>query len=120
MSTLLVAIVSFVGFIITYHAHGRRLTRQVLGLNPNGVIPSHELRHDVDTIIAGAAPIVGSAIAAFGAPPASLWGIFRAIFIGAVHDLGVREWALSVWIAARAARLVGRWGCKRSSLVSLN
>ena len=79
MSTLLVAVASFVGFIVAYHTYGRWLARHVFGLDANAVVPSKQLRDDVDfiptkkevifghhfTSIAGTGPIVGPAIAVF-------------------------------------------------------
>ena len=73
MSTLLVAIASFFGFIIAYHTYGRWLARRIFGLDPKAPVPSQELRDDVDyvptkkevifghhfTSIAGTGPIVG-------------------------------------------------------------
>ena len=103
MSTLLVAVLSFVGFIVAYHTYGRWLARKVFGLDAKAPVPSQQLRDDVDfvptrkevifghhfTSIAGTGPIVGPAIAVFwGWLPALLWVVFGSIFIGAVHDFG--------------------------------
>lgn len=103
MSTLLVAIGAFVGYLVAYHTYGRWLARKVFRLDPEAVVPSVECRDDVDycptskqvifghhyTSIAGTGPIVGPAIAVFwGWLPALLWVLFGAIFIGAVHDFG--------------------------------
>ena len=103
MSTLLVAGTSFIGFIVAYHTYGRWLARRVFGLDADAVVPSRQLRDDVDfiptkkevifghhfTSIAGTGPIVGPAIAVFwGWLPALLWVVFGSIFIGAVHDFG--------------------------------
>jgi len=103
MTTLLVAIGAFVGFIVAYHTYGRWLARKIFGLDPNAPVPSQQLRDDVDfvptkksvifghhfTSIAGTGPIVGPAIAVFwGWLPALIWVIFGSIFIGAVHDFG--------------------------------
>ena len=103
MSTLIVAIASFVGFIVAYHTYGRWLSRKVFGLDPNRAVPSETLADGRDfvatrrevvfghhfTSIAGTGPIVGPAIAVFwGWLPALLWVIFGSIFIGAVHDFG--------------------------------
>lgn len=103
MSTLLVALASFIGFIVAYHTYGRWLARRVFGLDATAVVPSQQLRDDVDfvptkrevifghhfTSIAGTGPIVGPAIAVFwGWLPALLWVVFGSIFIGAVHDFG--------------------------------
>ena len=103
MDTLLIAIASFVGFIVAYHTYGRWLGSKIFGLDPKAQVPSEQLRDDVDfvptkkqvifghhfTSIAGTGPIVGPAIAVFwGWLPALLWVVFGSIFIGAVHDFG--------------------------------
>lgn len=103
MLTLLIAAGSFLGFIVAYHTYGRWLGSKVFGLDEAAIVPSHQLRDDVDyvptskqiifghhfTSIAGTGPIVGPAIAVFwGWLPALLWVVFGSIFIGAVHDFG--------------------------------
>jgi carbon starvation protein len=103
MLTLLVAVGSFVGFIVAYHTYGRWLARRVFQLDPQALVPSRQFQDDVDfvptrkevifghhfTSIAGTGPIVGPAIAVFwGWLPALLWVVFGSIFIGAVHDFG--------------------------------
>ncbi|QEG20779.1 carbon starvation CstA family protein [Mariniblastus fucicola] len=103
MGTFLIAVGSFVGFLVAYHTYGRWLSRKVFALDPNAIVPSCELEDGVDyvpskksivfghhfTSIAGTGPIVGPAIAVFwGWLPALLWVIFGSIFIGAVHDFG--------------------------------
>ena len=101
MSTLIIAVLSFFGFIVAYHTYGRWLARKIFRINPEAEVPSQELRDDVDyvptkkeiifghhfTSIAGTGPIVGPAIAVFwGWLPALLWVVLGSIFIGAVHD----------------------------------
>ena len=103
MLTLLVAIGSFVGFIVAYHTYGRWLARRIFQLDPDAEVPSRQLRDDVDyvptrrqvifghhfTSIAGTGPVVGPAIAVFwGWLPALLWVLVGCVFIGAVHDFG--------------------------------
>ena len=103
MSTFLVAVGAFVGFIIAYHTYGRWLSSQIFALDEHAVVPSKECQDGIDfvptrksivfghhfTSIAGTGPIVGPAIAVFwGWLPALLWVIFGSIFIGAVHDFG--------------------------------
>lgn len=103
MGTLLVAILSFVGFIVAYNTYGRFLARKIFDLDPNARVPSDEMKDGIDfvptrraivfghhfTSIAGTGPIVGPAIAVFwGWLPALLWVIFGSIFVGAVHDFG--------------------------------
>ncbi|MFT7631854.1 MAG: carbon starvation protein [Mariniblastus sp.] len=103
MNTFLIAVGSFIGFIVAYHTYGRWIARRVFGLDPNADVPSKQLEDGVDyvpskrsivfghhfTSIAGTGPIVGPAIAVFwGWLPALLWVVFGSIFIGAVHDFG--------------------------------
>jgi carbon starvation protein len=103
MFTLLVALGSFVGFIVAYHTYGRWLAKKIFSVDPLAEVPSRQLRDDVDfvptrkevifghhfTSIAGTGPIVGPAIAVFwGWLPALLWVVLGSIFIGAVHDFG--------------------------------
>lgn len=103
MMTLLVAVLSFVGFIIAYNTYGRWLSRRIFRADADAVVPSVELQDDVDyvptdrhvlfghhfTSIAGTGPIVGPAIAVFwGWLPALLWVVLGSIFVGAVHDFG--------------------------------
>ncbi len=103
MSTVLVAIASFFGFLLAYHTYGRWLAGRIFGLDPRASVPSRQFRDDVDyvpthkevvfghhfTSIAGTGPIVGPAIAVFwGWLPALIWVVFGSIFIGAVHDFG--------------------------------
>lgn len=102
MSTLIVALLSFVGFIVAYNTYGRWVARKLFQVDGASLVPAHELRDDVDyvptrrsiifghhfTSIAGTGPIVGPAIAVFwGWLPALLWVVFGCILIGAVHDL---------------------------------
>ena len=103
MLTLLIAIGSFVGYIVAYHTYGRWLSKRIFNLDERAEVPSHQLRDDVDfvptkrqvifghhfTSIAGTGPIVGPAIAVFwGWLPALLWVLLGSVFIGAVHDFG--------------------------------
>jgi carbon starvation protein len=114
MSTLLVAILSGVGFIVAYNTYGRYLGRKIFNLDPAANVPANELHDGMDfvptrreivfghhfTSIAGTGPIVGPAIAVFwGWLPALLWVVFGSILIGAVHDFGAL-----VFRFARAAR----------------
>lgn len=103
MLTSLIAIGSFVGFIVAYNTYGRWIANKIFHLNPDASVPSCELEDGIDfvpskrsivfghhfTSIAGTGPIVGPAIAVFwGWLPALAWVVFGSIFIGAVHDFG--------------------------------
>ena len=50
MDTLLVALGSFLGFFVAYHTYGRWLARKIFQLDPKAVVPSHQLRDDVDFV----------------------------------------------------------------------
>lgn len=103
MFTFLIAVGSFLGFIVAYNTYGRWIAKKVFALDPDADVPSKQLNDGVDycpskksivfghhfTSIAGTGPIVGPAIAVFwGWLPALLWVVFGSIFIGAVHDFG--------------------------------
>ncbi len=94
---------AYVGFIIAYRLYGTFLSERIFKLDPNYKTPAHEFQDGMDfvptkkevlfghhfTSIAGAAPIVGPAIAViWGWVPALLWVVFGSIFMGAVHDFG--------------------------------
>lgn len=103
MDTLLVAALSFGGFILAYRLYGRWLGQKIFGLDATRKTPAEQFQDGSDfvpsrrgvvfghhfTSIAGTGPIVGPAIAVFwGWLPALLWVVFGSIFIGAVHDFG--------------------------------
>ena len=133
MNTFLIAIGSFVGFLVAYHTYGRWLAKRLFALDPNAIVPSCQLNDGVDyvpskksivfghhfTSIAGTGPIVGPAIAVFwGWLPALLWVVFGSIFIGAVHDFG----ALVVSLRNRGqtvGEVAGRLISPRAKLIFL-
>jgi len=103
MNSVVIAIGAIVLYLIAYNTYGKFLARKIFKINPKAAVPSKELQDDVDfvptkksilfghhfTSIAGAAPIVGPAIAIiWGWVPALIWVIFGSIFMGAVHDFG--------------------------------
>jgi len=98
------SLIIFVGFLIyltLYFTYGKKIEKDVVGASDVIDAPSKRLYDGVDYIparkevlfghhfasIAGAAPIIGPAIAiCWGWLPALLWVWFGNIFIGAVHD----------------------------------
>lgn len=103
VSTLLIALLAGVSFIVAYRTYGRWLGHKIFRLAAARVCPSAEFQDDKDfvptdkgvvfghhfTSIAGTGPIVGPAIAVvWGWAPALLWVLLGSIFIGAVHDFG--------------------------------
>lgn len=121
-----VAALSLFLFFIGYRYYSKFLAEKIYQLNPDFMTPAHEFKDDVDyvpankfvllghhfTSIAGAAPIVGPAIAVYwGWLPAMLWVVFGTIFAAGVHDFGtmvlsVRHKGQSV--GTLADKLVGR------------
>lgn len=103
MSSLLLVVVAFVGFIIAYNTYGRFLGRRIFELAAGNVTPAVKKNDGVDyvptrreilfghhfTSIAGTGPIVGPAIGViWGWVPAVLWVVLGSIFMGAVQDFG--------------------------------
>ncbi len=90
-------------YFFGYRFWSKKLEKTVFQLSPDEQTPANnpELQDGIDyvptnrqilwghhyTSIAGAAPIIGPAVAVFwGWVPAILWIVFGTIFIGAVHD----------------------------------
>jgi len=103
LGSVLIAASAFVAFILAYALYGTFISKRIFNLGELCKCPSEELSDGRDyvptkrhilfghhfTSIAGAAPILGPAIAViWGWLPALLWIVFGSIFIGAVHDLG--------------------------------
>ena len=103
MITLLIALGSFILYIVAYNTYGKFLGKKIFQLDAKNEVPSITQRDGIDyvptkkniifghhfTSIAGTGPIVGPALAViWGWLPALLWVIFGSILIGAVHDFG--------------------------------
>ncbi|HKL15447.1 MAG TPA: carbon starvation CstA family protein, partial [Balneolaceae bacterium] len=103
MSSSIVAALSLILFAIGYRYYSRFLAEKIYRLNPDFMTPAHEFEDGVDyvptnkfvllghhfTSIAGAAPIVGPAIAVYwGWLPAMLWVVLGTLFAAGVHDFG--------------------------------
>lgn len=103
MNAALLAFFSIFCFFLSYLFYSRYLGKKIYELDSNIITPAHEFKDGIDyvptnkhvlfghhfTSIAGAAPIVGPAIAViWGWLPAILWVVIGTIFMGAVHDFG--------------------------------
>ncbi len=103
MNSLVIVVFSFAAFFLAYKFYASFLSKQIFNLDPVAQTPAHQFKDGVDyvpakkfvlfghhfTSIAGAAPIVGPAIAViWGWLPALIWVVFGTIFMGAVHDFG--------------------------------
>lgn len=103
MSGILVAILGILIFALGYRYYSKFLAEKIYRLDPNYVTPAHKYRDGVDfvptnkfvlwghhfTSVAGAAPILGPAIALYwGWLPAFLWVVLGTVFAAGVHDFG--------------------------------
>jgi carbon starvation protein len=101
VNAALLALLVFALFALGYRFYARFLAERVFGLGASEPVPARELEDGVDfvptrlhilwghhyTSIAGAAPIVGPAIAViWGWLPALLWVALGTVAMGAVHD----------------------------------
>lgn len=99
--TTFIILAGFLIYLTLYFTYGKKLEKDVVGASDVIDAPSKRLYDGVDYIparkevlfghhfasVAGAAPIIGPAIAiCWGWLPALLWVWFGNIFIGAVHD----------------------------------
>ena len=103
MSSIFILLLGLVGLCFGWFVYSRYVAGHILKLDPDFVTPAHELEDGVDyiptnkyvlwghhfTSVAGAAPIVGPAIAVYwGWVPAILWVIVGTVFFAGVHDMG--------------------------------
>ena len=103
MNAALIAIIVLFAYYLGYRFYSGYLAKKVFSLSDEEITPGYELSDGVDFVpskkqvlfghhfasIAGAAPIIGPAIAVFwGWLPAILWIVLGTIFMGAVHDFG--------------------------------
>ncbi len=110
MQSVMIVVLGLAGMSFGWLVYSKFIAEKIYRLDPDFVTPAHELNDGVDfvptnrfvlwghhfTSIAGAAPIVGPAIAVYwGWVPAVLWVTFGTIFFAGVHDFG------AIWASAR-------------------
>jgi carbon starvation protein len=110
MHAIVLVIVGLGAMTLGYRFYSKFIAEKIYRLDPHFETPAHTMRDDVDyvpthrfvlwghhfTAVAGAAPIVGPAVAIiWGWVPAFLWVIFGTIFFSGVHDFG------SIWASVR-------------------
>jgi carbon starvation protein len=103
MNSIMIVLLGLAGLCFGWFIYSRYIARHIYKLDPDFVTPAHELEDGVDfvptnkyvlwghhfTSIAGAAPIVGPAIAVYwGWVPAVLWVVIGSVFFAGVHDMG--------------------------------
>lgn len=106
----MIVLLGIAGMTFGWFVYSKFIATKIYQLDENFVTPAHEFNDGVDyhptnkfilwghhfTSVAGAAPIVGPAIAVYwGWVPAVLWVIFGTIFFAGVHDFG------AIWASAR-------------------
>lgn len=110
MNSFIILVIGLLLMALGYFVYGRFIAQKILALDPDFNTPSHEFNDGVDfvptnkyvlwghhfTSVAGAAPIVGPAIAViWGWLPAFLWVVLGTIFFAGVHDMS------AVWASVR-------------------
>jgi carbon starvation protein len=103
MSSIFLVIFGLVGFSFGWFVYSKFIAGKIYKLDPNYVTPAHQFNDGIDfvptnkyvlwgahfTAVAGAAPIIGPAVAVYwGWVPALLWVTFGSIFFAGVHDMG--------------------------------
>lgn len=109
MSSLMVLLLGIAGMLFGWFVYSKFVAERIFRLDPEFVTPAHIVNDGVDfvptnkfvlwghhfTSVAGAAPIVGPAIAVYwGWLPAVLWVTIGTVFFAGVHDFGAL-WASS-------------------------
>jgi carbon starvation protein len=116
MNAIVIVVAGLVLYLLGYLLYARYLSKRIFKLDPTAPVPSRTMEDGTDFIptnryvlfghhfasIAGAAPIVGPALAViWGWVPALLWVVLGAVLMGCVHDmsalvLSVRHQARSI------------------------
>lgn len=117
MNAILLAVIGLGAMFAGYVVYSKFIAEKIYRLDPDFVTPSHAMRDDIDYVptnrvvlwgnhftgVAGAAPIIGPAIAViWGWLPAFIWVVLGTMFFAGVHDFG------ALWASVRnRAKSVG-------------
>lgn len=117
MSAIALLVVGLAAMSLGYFVYSKFIAEKIFRLDDDFKTPAHEFEDGIDfvptnryvlwghhfTSVAGAAPIVGPAIAViWGWVPAFLWVVLGTIFFAGVHDFG------AIWASVRnKAKSVG-------------
>ena len=117
MSAIFLLVVGLGAMAVGYFVYSKFIAEKIYQLDPDFKTPAHEFEDGIDyvptnrfvlwghhfTSVAGAAPIVGPAIAViWGWAPAFLWVVLGTIFFAGIHDFG------AIWASVRnKAKSVG-------------
>jgi len=110
MNSIVLLVIGLTGMMTGWFFYSKFIAKRIYQLDEKFSTPAHEFRDGVDyvptnryvlwghhfTSVAGAAPIVGPAIAViWGWGPAFLWVVLGTIFFAGVHDFG------ALWASVR-------------------
>lgn len=110
MNSAIILVLGIIGMLGGYLFYSKFIAQKILALDNSRTTPAHTLKDGIDyvptnkyvlwghhfTSVAGAAPIIGPAIAViWGWVPATLWVIFGTVFMAGVHDMS------AVWASMR-------------------
>ena len=110
MSAIILAVIGMTAIALGYRFYSKFLAEKIYKLDPDFETPAHAMQDNVDfvptnrvvlwghhfTAVAGAAPIIGPAIAViWGWLPAVPLGHRRTVFFAGVHDFG------AIWASVR-------------------
>lgn len=110
MNAIFLMLMGLGAMALGYFVYSKFICEKIFKVDPHFRTPAHEMQDGVDyvptnkyilwghhfTSVAGAAPIIGPAIAViWGWVPAFLWVVFGTIFFAGVHDAG------AIWASSR-------------------
>lgn len=110
MNAVVLMLIGLATMALGFFFYSKFIAEKIYRLDPNYVTPAHSMRDDIDfvptnkfvlwghhfTSVAGAAPIVGPAIAViWGWLPAFLWVTLGTVFFAGIHDFG------ALWASVR-------------------
>jgi len=110
MNALWLLVIGVLMYLAGWFFYSKFVASKILKLNDEFKTPAHEFKDNIDyvptnkfvlwghhfTTVAGAAPIVGPAIAVqWGWLPAFLWVVFGTVFFAGIHDMS------ALWASVR-------------------
>lgn len=109
MQSVFIVLLGIIGMLFGWFVYSKFIASRIFQMDDKYITPAHQINDGVDfvptkkvvlwghhfTSVAGAAPIVGPAIAVYwGWVPAVIWVVLGTIFFAGVHDMGAL-WASS-------------------------
>lgn len=109
MQSVVIVLLGIIGMLFGWFVYSKFIASRIFQMDDKYITPGHQINDGVDfvptkkvvlwghhfTSVAGAAPIVGPAIAVYwGWVPAVIWVVLGTIFFAGVHDMGAL-WASS-------------------------